>query len=503
MSRPNILIIHTDEHRWDCLGAAGNPEIHTPHIDALARDGVWFANSFCPYPVCTPSRYSLLTGLYAHQHLGRANHSTIAPGLPTFPRLLREAGYRTAAVGKMHMTPTYLDVGYERLTLAEQAGPGRLDDDYHRQLQDAGLLDAIDLVDQRQEFRAQAPPAYWETYGAMRNTLPEGWDSTSWIGARALEELRGWGAAPNLLFVGFIKPHHPFDPPASWAQRYDPEKLSLPKGWTDQTPAHDLAYHRGYFPNDELTEPAMRRVLAYYYATISQIDHEVGRMVEHLKDRGLYDSTLIVFTSDHGDYMGDHHQILKSGHAYESLLRVPLIIKYPGSAAAGRTDERLVSTVDMAPTLLAQAGVETPPLMSGLNLADAEAARDMVFCEQKPGAFVARSARYKLILLRDESESLFFDLARDPQEFENVYHQPAYAAEIERHRAALFRWHTFETQSPACVDEQAHTVGGPATMEQRDRQRQTMLHYFWNTVEWRRLSDHGADHALDTETPRG
>ena len=131
---PNILLIHADQHRFDCLGAYGHPDIRTPNIDALAADGVRYENSFCPFPVCTPSRYSLLSGQYVHQHRGWDNHCTLPPGTETFPAILKQAGYKTAAVGKMHFTPTYLDVGFDEMVLAEQDGPGRWDDDYHRQL---------------------------------------------------------------------------------------------------------------------------------------------------------------------------------------------------------------------------------------------------------------------------------------------------------------------------------------------------------------------------------
>jgi arylsulfatase A-like enzyme len=182
---PNILILHADQHRWDSLGCMGNPQVRTPALDGLADDGVLYENHFCPLPVCTPSRYSLLSGLYVHQHQGWTNHSTLRPGLATFPRLLREAGYRTAAVGKMHFTPTYLDVGFERMWLAEQDGPGRYDDDYHRYLRSQGLADRIDLTDQEREYRRQAGPDYWRCFGAACSDLPEEHHSTTWIGRRA------------------------------------------------------------------------------------------------------------------------------------------------------------------------------------------------------------------------------------------------------------------------------------------------------------------------------
>ncbi|HEX2949149.1 MAG TPA: sulfatase-like hydrolase/transferase [Armatimonadota bacterium] len=184
--RPNILIIHADQHRWDCLGCAGNADVRTPHIDALARDGIRYAEHFCPFPVCTPSRYSFLTGLSPHQHTGVSNHCTIPEDTDTFPKVLRQAGYRTQAVGKMHCTPTYLDVGFDTMVLAEQDGPGRYDDDYHRYLREQGLVDALDLWDQVAEYRQQAPREYQEAYATWPSNLGDDHYSTTRIGNRAV-----------------------------------------------------------------------------------------------------------------------------------------------------------------------------------------------------------------------------------------------------------------------------------------------------------------------------
>ncbi|KKL65001.1 hypothetical protein LCGC14_2159340, partial [marine sediment metagenome] len=260
----NVLVIHTDQHRWDCLGVNGHPDIKTPHIDSLAADGVRYTNSFCPFPVCTPSRYSLLTGLYVRQHTGWSNRSSLPGGLDTFPRILAHAGYHTRAVGKMHFNPTYLDVGFEELMLAEQDGPGRWDDDFHRHLMANGLLDRLDLMDQRSEYRAEAPKAYFDCCGAKRSDLPEEFHSTSWIGDRAVEGIRRWAPGkPELLMVGFVKPHHPFDPPAPWDRMYDPRALALLPGWTEAVPAAD-ARRRGYFDNAALTERSLRVAMAMY-----------------------------------------------------------------------------------------------------------------------------------------------------------------------------------------------------------------------------------------------
>lgn len=176
--QPNVLVLHVDQLRIDCLGAYGNPDVKTPHIDHLASDGVRYTNSFCAFPVCTPSRYSLLSGRYVHEHGGWDNRSTLSPKIATFPRVFRAAGYRTKAVGKMHFTPTYLDAGFDELLLAEQDGPGRWDDDYHRYLMRLGLVDRNDLEGQRAEYRRDAPQEYWDQLHAMVSNLPEAHHST-------------------------------------------------------------------------------------------------------------------------------------------------------------------------------------------------------------------------------------------------------------------------------------------------------------------------------------
>ncbi|NQT12898.1 MAG: sulfatase-like hydrolase/transferase, partial [Planctomycetes bacterium] len=385
-ARPNVLVIHVDQHRIDCLGAYGNADVETPHIDGLAADGVRYENSFCPFPVCTPSRYSLLSGRYVHEHGGWNNRSTLAPEIDTFARILRAAGYRTKAVGKMHFTPTYLDVGFDELVLSEQDGPGRWDDDYHRYLMRLGLVDRNDLEDQRAEYRRHAPKEYWDTCGALVSNLPEAHHSTTWIADRAVESLESWKAGGGqLLMAGFIKPHHPFDPPAPWHEMYDPQKLTLLPGWTETCPEHNLKFSRGYFPNDELTEPKLRRAMAYYYATISQIDHHVGRMVGLLRQKGLYDDTLIVYTADHGDYMGHHHMLLKGNYMYDPLVKVPLVVKWPGSRHAGTVSERLVSNIDVAPTLCRAAGCRAGEGMHGRDLGVEGPGHALVFAEARGG----------------------------------------------------------------------------------------------------------------------
>ncbi|MEO3927616.1 sulfatase-like hydrolase/transferase [Micromonosporaceae bacterium B7E4] len=472
---PNVLVIQADQFRADCLGAAGNPDVRTPHLDRLAGDGVRYRNAYCPFPVCTPSRYSLLSGLHVRQHAGWTNRCTLAPGIDTFPRALRRAGYRTAAVGKMHFTPTYLDVGYDQLDLAEQDGPGRYDDDYHRELAAAGLAPVTDLVDQEQEFRATAPRSYWETYGSGRSDLPEEWHSTTWIGERARKVVAGWsGDGGDLLHVSFIKPHHPFDPPAGWDAMYDPAVLTTLPGWTDEIPPADERYRLRYFDFEPLTLPLLRRVMAHYYATISHLDHQVGLLLDTLRQRGLYDDTLIIFTADHGEYLGFHHLLLKDGPMYDPVVKVPLLVKLPGCRRAGETADGLVSLIDVAPTVLATCGVSPATPLPGQDLTDPAAGHDCVFAEDRrqEAAGMARAGRYKL-LWSDAAGEALFDLATDPHELTNLVDDPVHADALRRLRDAVARWALREATPPTYVD-----LAAPSHVRVTDDDRVTRQELF-------------------------
>ena len=478
-NRPNILIVHADQHRLDCLGAYGNPDLRTPNIDALARDGVRYENSFCCFPICTPSRYSLLSGQYVHQHRGWNNHCTLPPGTPTFPVILRDAGYRTKAVGKMHFTPTYLDVGFEEMVLAEQCGDGRWDDDYHRELMRLGLIDGIDLMDQRPEYRANAPREYWGRFGAMASDLSEARHSTTWIGDRAVESLETWQDGGHLLMAGFIKPHHPFDPPAPWEAMYDPGRVSIPPGWTEQCLDRDIEFQPGYFPNRELTETAARRVVANYYAAISQIDHHVGRMVDTLRRRGLYDNTVIIYTSDHGDYMGFHHMMLKGGYMYDPLVKVPLIVKHANQARRGRVDDSLVNNIDIAPTLLRLAGLTPPPTMVGEDLSRGPARREFVFAEAALGEqIMARSRSRKLLATDRGAGSLFFDLEQDPLEMDNLYGSSRYADEICAFERRTEAFRPAGGLPERYLDEEAPRIDRPNAVYANDGHRDAVVAYY-------------------------
>lgn len=455
-SKPNILIIHTDSHRWDCMGAYGNRDIKTPYLDALASDSVTYNECFTVYPVCTPSRYSFLTGLYPNQHAGTGNRSTISHTLDTFPRILNDSGYKTAAVGKMHFTPAYLDVGFQKMCLAEQDGPGRHDDDYHSYLMEEDLADCLDLIDQVSEYRTKGPKEYHESFSTWPSDLDDDHYSTTWIGRKAVEVLADWTGHGNLLMVGFIKPHHPFDVPAPWGDLYDPSGISVLPGWLDECLECDLDKNKGYYPHNDLTLELLKKIMTQYYGSITQIDHYIGLMIKVLKDKGIYDNTLIVYTSDHGEYMGFHHLILKAGYMYDPVMRVPLLIKYPGQERKGGISDALISNIDVAPTILRQCGLTPAKHMKGLDLTEPNASREVVF--GMAGAdYMVRSKNLKLLYTRNGNSS-FFDLSADPYELDNLMTSSKYQQEIACFKDHLLTWALGDNVMPAAADYSAPVI---------------------------------------------
>ena len=464
MKKPNVLLILSDQHRQDCLSVYGNKDVVSPNLDALAKDGAALENHFCPYPICTPSRYSLLTGQYASKHLGLNNYCTLPSGTETFPKVLRRGGYKTAAVGKMHFTPTYLDVGLDEMQLAEQDGPGRFEDDYHKYLKNLNLIDALDLYDQRSEYRKNAPDEYWKTYGAMKSDLPEEHHSTTWITDRACEFINDWEGGGNLLMVGFIKPHHPFDPPGKYAEMYDKNALTVLPGYTDCIPEQDRrTYHFDY---ENLNEDALRHAMAMYYGTITQIDDSIGRMVSLLRSKGLYDDTMIIYTSDHGDYMGFHHLLLKNGPMYDPLVKIPLIIKYPGTEQPER-HQALTSTIDLPDMILKACGFETPGAMipnSRENYVVTES------FNRGPKSYMIRTETHKLLVNGSMDDIWFFDLRNDPLELHNIAHLPENKGIIDQMKAWLISEFLF---SP----KHAHLDLNAPAIREKDGSSQEMIDY--------------------------
>ena len=465
-SRLNILIFYADQHRAEAAGWS-TPDCPTPNLERLARTGVRFDQCFCQYPVCTPSRMSFLTGQYVHTHGVHRNNAGLPTGAPTFARALREQGYSTACIGKMHFYPTYAAYGFDHMELAEQDGPGRFEDDYHRFLANAGALDLDDLIDQRREFREHAPPEYWQTFGARPSDLPEPLHSTTWIGDRTEAFLRS-AEPPFCLWTGFIKPHHPFDPPASWLDRI-PEAPAIPPGWTETIPELD-AGKPGYFDNAALTPDILRHVARHYYATIAHIDAQIGRALKVLEERGL-ENTIVVYMADHGELLGYHHLLLKGGYLYDPLVRVPLIISDLSDSRGFRHGARgsaLVESIDVTASILDLAGVREYPAIPGRSLqpvlrGETDSHRENVFAQNGcMHSMMLRTPDWKLIESGAPRNRMLFDLRQDPTELDNRYHDPAVADVRSELRGRLLEHlaRSFRPDVPVCVPQVV--AGAPA-----------------------------------------
>lgn len=477
--KPNIIIFMVDQLRYDCL-AYKNNDVKTPNIDELQKSGITFNNSYCVFPVCTPSRYSFLSGMYVHQHKAINNHSTLKTDFATFPRVLKNAGYNTVAIGKMHFAPTYLDVGYDRMILAEQNGPGRWDDDYHRDLMANNLVDFTDMIDQVNQYRSSASPEYWANFGAIPSCRPDSFYSTTWISNHSLHEISNWGVGGNLLHVSYIQPHHPFDVPSKWAELYYPDSLTILPGWISESLEHDLALHKGFFPNKDLTEEKLRKVMAHYYGSITQIDYELGRMIKMLKEKGIYDNTIIIFTSDHGEHLGYHHQLLKNGYPYESILRVPLIVKLDKNKHAGKTNNGMVQNIDIASSLLNYLKLDVPKSMVGQkSIFSSKVKNDFAFAhtgQMKISSMV--KDEYKLIL-NEDGPSFLFNLKNDPYELTNLYDNPRYAKQLKKMKSAIYKWQRGElSPKDKYLNEDEKIIQQPNARHPKDGHRDAIIRYF-------------------------
>lgn len=333
--RPNILIVYTDDQRWDCLGLAGHPFLKTPHIDRIGREGARFAHAFTTTPVCSPSRASFLTGQYKHTHgvLGNEDSTALSHRLGTFPRLLQAAGYRTGYFGKWHM-----------------GGSGAPRPGFDRWVSVDGQGTYINP-----SLNVDGQPVKTEGYFA---------DIVTDHAARFIDEA-GNSSAPFCAIVAHKGPHSPFTPAPRHAKLFANRTIERrPNSRDDLSGKPALAQPLPGWPRvGPGTGPGDDQVREQL-ATLAAIDEGVGRLLALLEHRGELDRTFVLFTSDHGYFWGEHGLGDKRA-AYEEALRVPLLVRYPPLAAAGTVSGALVLNIDIAPTLLTLAGVAAPAAMQG------------------------------------------------------------------------------------------------------------------------------------------
>jgi arylsulfatase len=488
MARPNLLIITTDQQRFDTLAAAGNPHVRTPQLDALAARGVLFRRGYIQSPTCIPSRACIQTGRYTHQHGVYYTDNVIdtTPGLPPWERTvmerLQEVGYTTAGFGNIHMMPPK---GLEemqlttnkgsRWTVAEGSplGPAPLGPIYAQWLEGRrpGAYEEIYAQRRRPEYREQAM--------AIVNVLDPDEYVDYWIAENSWRYLDRDHERPFFLWCGFCGPHPPYDPPEPYASMYRPEDIPVPAllhARQQNVPDGDRPTRFDQPDGEQL----IRKITAHYWGMVSFVDDMVGRIMEVLTRRGLWDNTMVVFTTDHGDLLGDFGKLGKSTFL-EPVIRAPYIVVPPGTSPAPsghvpRAFDGLVEHVDLAPTFLDYAGVEHTADLPGRSLRPVLEgtgelpALDGILCEYTSNerdfhSKCLRTVRYKYVITSSAhvpSRVELYDLEQDPQETTNVAGDPSYRDELARHAELLRRLTLTErnpwnsggaTATPAAVDQ--------------------------------------------------
>ncbi len=347
--RPNILLLFTDQQRFDTINACGFSHMHTPHLDKLAKDGRVYTHAFSPNPICCPARHNLITGLTAKHHgladnefNGRCNRA-----LPTVAELLSDAGYATIAIGKMHFQPARRHNGFERFESMEEVPNYREDDDYLKFLQENGFGHVQNIHGVR-NLLYMSP---------QQSVLPEHLLGTKWVADRTIHFIKNHSKKrPFFAFSGFIAPHPPLNTPPSMQDLY--KDADLPKPLEAKSSLPELTIENNAWA-DFPTEESRRRTQECYYTQISYIDEQVGEILKALKETGQEENTLIIFTSDHGEMLGDlgcYQKFLP----YDGSSRIPFIVKYPKKVTKGEVCSDYVDLNDILPTFLDAANVEYP-----------------------------------------------------------------------------------------------------------------------------------------------
>ncbi|WP_159623132.1 sulfatase-like hydrolase/transferase [Ruania rhizosphaerae] len=463
MTRPNILFISTDQQRWDALGAAGNTHIRTPNLDRLAAQGARFTNCYTQSSVCAPSRASLMTSRYVHNHGLWANGVDIDPGEQLFTRALTDAGYDCGLVGKFHLGAAFggrveprIDDGFRVFRWSHDPYVRSEANHYHLWLEEhfPGVLD---------EAMARGGAA------AIDN-LPTEQHYSRWIGEETIEYLTTGREKdkPFCFVVNFFDPHHGFGSPSDYRASYDAQSLPAPVT-SDLSTKPDIyteASQRSYAGHDtgfaECTEEEIQDIIAHYYAMVTLIDDEVGRILDALDAEGLAEDTIVMFTSDHGEMLGDHQMLLKGPMMFDCSVKVPLLVRWPGQIPEGTVREELVEWIDLAPTVLASAGVDPLPRQQGRDLAplwnDGQGGstwedRDWVLSEYRNSCWpydppvhttMVRQGSWKIVVHHGppattrSRDGELYDLAADPHEQINLWHDPEAAGRrLEMERTVL------------------------------------------------------------------
>lgn len=422
-AQPNVLLIVTDHWPAALLGAAGHPAVHTPILNQLCRNGVRFTNCYSETPVCLPARRTLMTGTPPKFHGDRTFQPLrpMEPNLPTLAQTFRDAGYQAYAVGKTHTYPQRDRIGFDDILLDDE---GRtlygVTDDYEIFLGDQGYLG--------QQFgHGMSNNAYQATVWH----LPEHVHATNWAtDAMARFVRRRDPTRPSFWYLGYRHPHPPLVPPQRFLDHYDDVDIDMPFCGDWARPTEDLPYNlQGVRSRAVYSDREIRWARRAFYALCTHIDQQIGALLGTIREEGILDNTIVMFTSDHGDMLGNHDLWAKQTY-YEGSANVPMVLmgqKDDRQIGFNRTDERIVGLQDVMPTLLGLAGIDVPDTVVGRSMVSNQAREHLYgeFGEEAHASRMIRAGRHKLIWYPCGNVFQLFDLEDDPDEMVDLADDPA------------------------------------------------------------------------------
>lgn len=478
----NILLITSDQQHWNTLGCL-NSEIETPNLDRLAGEGTLFERAYCPNPTCTPTRASMITGKYPSQHGAWSLGTKLPESESTVGDSFQEAGYDVSLIGKAHFQqlrstedfpslesyPKMQDLDFWRKFHGPFYGFNHLEtarnhvDESHVGQHYAIWMEEQGLKDWRKHFQNTFMDFDFREPGdpiqgpqEHRWTLPEEYHYNRWIADRTCARMDEAGKQEKTFFcwASFFDPHPPYLAPEPWDTMYDPAQVTVPQahpGEHEKNPPHfqktqeenpDFRAWEGEYSNHGMHShrhdpQKLAKDIAVYYGMVSLLDKYVGQILDYLDETGLAENTLVVFTSDHGHFYGQHGLIAKGPFHYEDVIRVPFLVRLPGQVPAGKRSAALQSLVDLPQTFLEACGMPEPRGMAGVSqwkswTGAEEPARHHIVVEnrhQKESIHVKTyvDSRYKLTVYYDRSYGELFDLEEDPGEINNLWDDPGSA----------------------------------------------------------------------------
>ena len=453
--QPNILWICTDQQRYDTIAALGNAHAQTPVLDRFIGEGVCFENAFCQSPVCSPSRASFLTGRYPRTTGCRQNGQSIPKDEVLVSKLFHDAGYRCGLAGKLHLASCSdgkveerTDDGYDDFFWSHHPQPDWKENAYTQWLTDKGKTWEDLLGKDLSPYVKGGPPAEYH--------------QTTWCAEKTIEFIRENGGKPWFFSFNCFDPHHPFDPPADYLERFRAEDMPLPsvhsneehRQTTFQKLDREWAHNQpGEFETGAMTDDDRRQVYAAYMAMVTLIDEQVGRILEALEETGQDRDTLVVFMSDHGEMLGDHGIYFKGPHFYDCQMRVPLIMKWPsGGVLKNRQVNGFVELVDLMPTFLDAAGLEVPSAVQGKSLLlllqggdEQNLCKKQVYAEYYNAwthndayGTMLRTKDWKIVVYHGTNQGEFYNLKNDPEEFFNLWDHQGFEREKQEYILKCF-----------------------------------------------------------------